>query len=790
MILHSYYFIGFLSLSLSLSFTLLLQDLYYTLLYYCRVLDSSMGQELELDHHGKALVGLSPNTVLSSDQFCANVKKRSKKGKPTGKDEFFTLKGNFSEINFSRFRSSSCKSHLCRPNGLEIGGNVEMRRASVYQSLEVVDNIKKLSCMGGRQKIEISRTSDIDTSFSDSIVASLCGSDDEEFGQRYLEISRDSNLDSPSISRSMACMEPDSPNGFIDICMNSHVRDKNSSAVKGRDSVNVKFRNDSVADFLTDENSHVEKDTVHSLKKSFSAKVDASHLQSPLENDCSARTSPQPRFNPVRRRLNQFAKSKSLRSPVGHKVEPNEVKSNEKVNITRSRTYQKSLLTDLSNAAKHSDIISEFINREIQYSGIASSPVHLHANMKLEFKHGVPCFEFKVKCPEDVFVAKASRVGNAFNWVYTFDSIDNRKRSDASDLGSHHFDKDSSVVAQMLVSCKLCSELEDGIFDNNSVVTEFVLYDLTHLRQTVSSEKRSFSEQDASKTLKAFRTGLKEETFRLDEGNLAAKNKVQVKPISSNVEFDQSDSYPLLFSELNSNLETAAIVLQIPFVKRESLKYKRGDRISAEEYSDIIELPTVVDRRRKSLHDRKTQERMKVVIPTGNHGLPTVESHGPSSLLDRLRHGGGCDCGGWDMACPLILLGNPSIQFAEDRPLMEDYQPLELFIQGAKDSSPTFSMKIIEEGQYAVDFHAQLSTLQAFSICVAVLHGTSAFNVAGHEKNQQLSPCSSLKMLTKDEVELLIKKVRPEENKTVSKTPKRFPQSYLPNPPFSPIARV
>ncbi|KAE9614137.1 hypothetical protein Lal_00016724 [Lupinus albus] len=749
-----------------------------------------MGQELELDHHGKSLVGLSPNTVLPSDQYCSNVKKRSKKGKSTGKDEFFTLKGNFAEINFSRFRSSSCKSHLSRPNGLEIGGNVEKRRASVYQNSEVVDNIKKLSCMGGRQKIEISRTSDIDTSFSGSIVASLCGSDDEGFGQRSSDICRDSNLDSPSVSRSMACMEPNSPNGFIDICINSHVRDENSTAVKGRDSINVKFRSDNVADFLIDGNSPVEKDTVHSLQKSFSAKVDTPNLQSPSENDCSSRTSPKSHFNLVRRRLNQFAKSKSLRSPVGHMLEPKEVKSNESVNITRSRTYQKSLLTDLSNAAKHSDIISEFINREIQYSGIASSPVYLHANMKLENKHGVPCFEFKVKCPEDVFVAKASRAGNAFNWVYTFDTVDNRKRSNASDFGSHHFDKDSAVVAQMLVSCKLCSELEDSIFDNNSMVTEFVLYDLTHLRQTVSSEKRSFSEQDASKTLKAFHTGSKEETFRLDEGNLAIKNKVQVKPVSSNVEFDHSDSYPLLSSKLNSNLETAAIVLQIPFVKRESLKYKRGDRVSAKEYSDIIDLPAVVDRRRKSLHGSKIQEKMKVVIPTGNHGLPTVESRGPSSLLDRLRHGGGCDCGGWDMACPLILLGNPSIQFAEDHPLMEDYQPLELFIQGAKDSSPTFSMKIIEEGQYAVDFHAQLSTLQAFSICVAILHGTSAFNVAGHEKNKKLSPCSSLKMLTKDEVELLIKSVTTEENKTVSKTPKRFPQSYVPNPPFSPIARV
>lgn len=110
--------------------------------------------------------------------------------------------------------------------------------------------------------------------------------------------------------------------------------------------------------------------------------------------------------------------------------------------------------------------------------------------------------------------------------------------------------------------------------------------------------------------------------------------------------------------------------------------------------------------------------------------------------------------------------------------------------QGAKESNPTFSMTLVEEGHYAVDFHAQLSTLQAFSICVAILHGTSTSSGAGHEKNQQLTQCSSLKMLIEEEVELLIKSVTTEERKTVSKTRKRFPQSYMLNPPFSPIARV
>ncbi|KAK7318231.1 hypothetical protein RJT34_02930 [Clitoria ternatea] len=603
----------------------------------------------------------------------------------------------------------------------------------------------------GRKKIEISRRSD--TSFTGSIVDSLCGSDGENSRQKEL----------------------DSPNDFIEICINSDVKKKKSTSVQGRGSIKLKSRSDKVTDSVIN-SKPLEKDMVHSLQKSLPAKTEASELR----NDSSSRTSPKVEANLIRKRMNHFTKSKSLRNPLSYRN--NDIRSNEAASITRNMTYQKSLLNDLSNSGKHSDIISEFINREIQYSGLASSPVHLHGNLKLENKDGVPVFEFKVRCPEDVFVAKTWRAGNAFNWVYTFHSIDSRKKSNATGLGSHEFDKDSSTVAQMLVSCNSCSELEGRVLDN-SMVTEFVLYDFTHSRQSISCAKKSFPELDTFKTMKASHVGLKKETIGLDE-NLAVKNKLQDKPISSNVEFNDLN----LATESYSNLEVAAIVLQIPFSKRESLKYKRGDRMSPQEFSNISGLSAVLDQSR-SVHDSKIQEQVKVVIPTGNHGLPNAESKGPSSLLDRLRHGGGCDCGGWDMACPLVLLGNPSIQFAEDCPLMEEHQPLELFVQGAKGSSPTFSMAIIDEGHYAVDFHAQLSALQAFSICIAILHGTSAFSGARHEKNQQLSQCSSLKMLIEEDADLFFKSVTTEK-KTVCKNQKGIPRSYVLNPPFSPIARV
>ncbi|KAL5098844.1 hypothetical protein RYX36_003171 [Vicia faba] len=473
--------------------------------------------------------------------------------------------------------------------------------------------------------------------------------------------SHDSELSSqsPSVSGSLT---HSLSNSFIELCINSDVCDKKSSVVEEVGSVNSKMTSDKVT------NSPLQKVKVE---------ISHSHQQYPSESDCSSRVGSKVSFSPIRKRLNPFIKSKKF---------------------PRNIACQKSLLSDFSNTTK-----------DIKYSSLACSPVHLHGNLKLKNKQGLPYFEFKVNSPKPVFVAKTWRVGtSAFNWVYTFHSFDNRKKSNyAGLLKSQRCDKDSSMIAQMLVSYTLCSELEGEVF-GNYMVAEFVLYDFTNSRKSASPKKPSCSKQDTSKTLNA------------------------------------------------TNLESAAIVLRIPFHKRESLKYKREDRIDGKAFSKPSDISSVI-------------EQVKVVLPIGNHGLPSDEREGPSSLLDRWRHGGGCDCGGWDMACPLIVLGNPGIQFHEDIHLVEKYQPFELFSQpqGSKESSPTFGMKLVEEGQYAVDFHAKLSPLQAFSICVAILHGTSAFGATGQVKNQQLSQCKSLE----EEVDFFIKSIK-KEDKPISKIQK------------------
>ncbi|KAM2549547.1 hypothetical protein TB1_013902 [Malus domestica] len=128
----------------------------------------------------------------------------------------------------------------------------------------------------------------------------------------------------------------------------------------------------------------------------------------------------------------------------------------------------------------------------------------------------MPFFEFSLECLKDVFVARTWKADNAINWVYTFHSIGSRKKSNASGWGLYDSDRDSSMVGQMQVSCYLCSELKDGVFEN-SMVTEFVLYDIAHARQTCAAQENSKCTPDDVKPPKGFNPGTVGATLKPDE---------------------------------------------------------------------------------------------------------------------------------------------------------------------------------------------------------------------------------------------------------------------------------
>lgn len=118
------------------------------------------------------------------------------------------------------------------------------------------------------------------------------------------------------------------------------------------------------------------------------------------------------------------------------------------------------------------------------------------------------------------------------------------------------------------------------------------------------------------------------------------------------------------------------------------------------------------------------------------------------------------------------------------------YSWFENSIQGRKDKAPALTMTLKEDGQYSVDFHAQLSALQAFSICVAILHSMETSIVVGQENNVESLQSNILSVFVQDDIKGLLNAVREEKKQKVHKKVEQVFPSFVLNPPFSPIGRV
>ncbi|KAK6117047.1 hypothetical protein DH2020_049190 [Rehmannia glutinosa] len=575
---------------------------------------------MELDFDKYCLVDSSPTTVLPPPRHCTTVPNRKPREKPKYGKDIACLNQNFTEINFSHYRSASCRD--VRSERLKEEGDEVLKRVSVE-----------------RKKIEFSQGTK--SAFPFEIIDSLCSSDE------------DSSLVEPNRSLEMSFSEQSISSVF-----------RNQIELRSRDSM---IASESV--------SPREKDRPVNLHKSLSTKLALPLSPAKSENDGSRTSSPKSRFSPVKKMFDPFIKSKSHRSPLSSS---NETGTNH---------------NDKSEKPRHVEYNYHCEDKENYNLAVQCSPAHLHGLLKLGNKRGVLFFEFSVKATEDVYVAKTWKIENGLTRVYTFHSLQHRRKSNT---------RDSSLAGQMHVLCHLCKD--DGEM-NDSMVTEFVLYDIIHSRKGTTCRDNC------------------------EPKEISAKTKTKgVEP---------KHSQPLTSAELRPELEIAAAIMQVPFEKRESLKLKKNDEKKAKE----------------GVSDISSSLKMHVVIPAGNHSLPVNESGGPSRLLDRWRLGGGCDCGGWDMACPLNVFSNSNVESAEGRSLIDDQNRADLFVQGKKDNVPAFTMRATDDGKYAVDFHAQLSSLQAFSICVAILHAAEASTAVGRKRSNQMSQIDSLRGFAKDEIE-------------------------------------
>ncbi|KAL6648964.1 hypothetical protein ACP70R_013188 [Stipagrostis hirtigluma subsp. patula] len=736
-----------------------------------------MGQDggLKCENHSRS--GAAPEILQSS--FCIKEENDSRDRRYP---QLKCSESNSGDLRLDRIPNFHCKSLPTRSRKTNAEQSIVAKRGSMYQSSSEISRIKKIQ--EGRRKIDSAFDGDAFLSFDivdSSSQPSTSGAylhphQNRRSGAKistettrgihrasrdFLDLSfrelpdEKFKLDRPRLDCTL--LKNDGDDGFLEIslekeltrgpCKNAAPRLLDMDSGKGTETKETNYHHKTGGCPSENNCDERERDSASS-SKSMSAKAssfDGTHpsesVRHGTENNTKARSSP---FKKI---LDPIMKSKSLRSPsLMDKGDSNSltVPASRKHSVSR-----KSLLSDFSRTEQATNCQP---NGENQHITSALSPAHLQAVLKLDSRNGIQVFEFCVEGPEESISARSWKTANELNCIYTFHS--GGKRSSAAGRIS----KDGGwcsppIVGQVQVSSYLCSEVgKDGAV-NNSIVTEFVSYDIAHARRSVEEKTQctETTQPPLRSVIDKSISGESPQRINLMEEQKNARNNSDV---STSCPWSDEDLYP--------HLEIAATVIQVPFSRDKSKEMKTGSS------------PCTV----------------KVVTPSGLHGLPSDNEASPSPLLDRWRYGGGCDCGGWDMACPIAVLGSGyDNNWAESIPINGKH-PMELFVQGSKEELPALSMKANGKGQFLVDFHARLSALQAFSVCISLLHCSEASLAISLEKGKHKLYSSSLKMLLEEDVRHLVEAVTAEEKKKPKKRREKAPPSVVLDPPFSPIGRV
>ncbi|ONK71771.1 uncharacterized protein A4U43_C04F12220 [Asparagus officinalis] len=685
------------------------------------------------------------------------------------------LDGDHRELSFSNSTTPRRKSMPARPHSTNLSNSEVVKRGSVYQSSKEVRSMRKLR--GGRRNVE--QAFDDEGFLSFEIVDPLPPPCSNESIGRSNITSLNAEPTTSSIDKNPSV--PVNSVEFLELSEHIKLSSSCSGSAQAMDSLKDrapelgshpterrgkgtveehKCNEDQKFQKKTHSNNTCERDTKCSLPKSLSAK--AVMFNSPCKSEREiSNASPRSRFSPFKKMLDPIMKSKSLRNPSIMETEIGGSTAAYPSSIKRHRVLRKSLLNDFSKATDKMNYDDILIELDQDQDPVAvPSPAHLHATLKLDCKHGALSYEFAVKDPDDIILAKTWRTDSAFNWAYTFHS--GKKK------GFNSSGQSSAMIGQMQVSCYLCSEINDNGSMESSTVTEFVLYDIAQAR-------RSFAIEDSTSA-----------TTKSTE-----METCQYRQLHSSTDFDPdpSTSYPWPPKELHSYLEIAATVIRIPFSKKEIKELQLQEDKNTKAQRNLPSSPAK-DQGSVATFECMNHANVKVVAPSGPHSLPSNEEGSPSSLLDRWRYGGGCDCGGWDMACPIAVLDCPcAANDVVNHSSKGSHQQMVLFVQGRKDKIPALYIAADGKGQYSVDFHAQLSALQAFSICISILHSSEAMSALGQE-NKQMLYSNSLKLLLEEEVRHLLEAVADEEKRKTKKQTKQLQSHFILDPPFSPIGRV
>lgn len=354
------------------------------------------------------------------------------------------------------------------------------------------------------------------------------------------------------------------------------------------------------------------------------------------------------------------------------------------------------------------------------------SPSISQGMLQCSWKNGIPHFVFSLDSQREAYLATLSMndssLDKGMEYQYLFYST----------IHGHGFhDKESHLIGKMTVStsftiCPDSSKVKETQFvlfgDNENLIGEM----------QASNNKRRKNKGQLKKFANVFRTShsSKPRSMSRFAGSRSIWEDDSLEPCQDAA--NSSDAFSranLLEEPLPPHLQLAAILAKehvpqklqpeaggwgLKFLKRAGTKPGIG---------------TPESEGQNSFADRSgdCSTSMDVLLPAGFHGGPWTRSGGPSSLIERWRSGGHCDCGGWDLGCPLTVhKTRPSKDEASpDVDVSEACKSFGIFIQGSEHSPPSLRIASIHDGLYFVHFQSTLSVLQSFSIAVAYIHTRS-----------------------------------------------------------------
>ncbi|KAF8092553.1 hypothetical protein N665_0411s0013 [Sinapis alba] len=321
-----------------------------------------------------------------------------------------------------------------------------------------------------------------------------------------------------------------------------------------------------------------------------------------------------------------------------------------------------------------------------------------------------PCFVFSLDDQKEIYVATLSNASSV-----GFD----RSSLDYSYLIHLKKGRCSELVGKLNVS----TLFSVSSTNEKTVERQFVLFSNSGNPQLLGHNETRKHRGLSKKVVDALKRGSRQRSISRFSRASSRTDFSSWEPFQEPVH--DLEPVSLLDNELPPNLEASAVVVREKFLKEEDGEEKVGG------WGMKFLKKTPLARTKKACGDSKhSTTSIDVVIPSGIHGGPRNRNGGgPSSLVERWKSGGSCDCSGWDLGCPLtVFKGQARKDQSEGQCNL-----FELFTEGSKQGIPGLRIMSVREGLYFVQFQAKMSVLQSFSVALAYVHSQS----------QRLRPWSS-----------------------------------------------